>query len=498
MTHESSLEHTERGGAWRAAGSGVLILIVAVLARVLVTSLQDGFWSLSNELPGAVEAYRDQASWPRLYRCELMEGVRPALSSILFRVAFILGGASVASVQWLGVIMGAMIAVGGWFGARAWYGPREGLCVGLLLALLPGHIGTGLGFDPALLGPTFLVVGWALSGAVRMAVPSWLGTALLFAGSFVAGMAVLARFELALFIPFAGLALLLATSLSWMERVGAASLVCLPTLYLMGCDVYWTSLAEFPSFYKAQLNTSAGTTGMSFTQSSRAWFSYGVSPLGLFGIPLALLGSLRAGSSFSWRHLLGLSSLTTMLVFLAARSVNTTLNPQWEYAFAVLVGVTILTGLGMGQVLRRLEGLSLVGLFLLVLLVIGGAAWMERSPTGQRLIRNLYPHSAETGAVYDLFVREQLPARPPLMIGESFLTGEDMVLNVWLGRAPLEDVVPSYRLSRAASLDELLTGTLPPDIYVVVTPELTPDIPEEVMRAWQVFEVDGWLVLAAP
>jgi hypothetical protein len=325
-----------------------------------------------------------------------------------------------------------------------------------------------------------------------------MGTALLFLGSLVAGMAVLARFELALFIPFAALSLLLLSRLGWVERVGSALLVCLPTLYLMGCDVYWSSLSEFPSFYKAQLQTSAGTTGMSFIQSSRAWFSYGVGPLGLCGIPLALLGSLRGGSSFSWRHLLGLSGLVTMVVFLAARSVNTTLNPQWEYTFAVLVGVTILTGLGMGQVLRRLEGTSLVGLLLLVLLVLGGAAWMERSPTGQRLIRNLYPHPAEMGAVYDLFVREQLPARPPLMIGESFLTGEDMALNVWLGRAPLEDVVPAYRLSRAASLDELLTGTLPPDIYVVVTPELAPVIPDEVMKNWQVFEVDGWLVLAAP
>jgi hypothetical protein len=485
------------GSRRRFIATGLSIFVLAVLARVLVTALQDGFWTLSNEIPGVVEAHSGNASWPRLHRCELMEGVRPALNSILLRALFEFAGPSVVAIQWLGILLGSITAVSGWFGARAWYGRTEGLCVGLLLALLPGHVGSGLGFDPAHVGPTILILGWALCGVLRLAPNTRLGTVSLLLGALVAGSSIFGRFELALLLPFSALALVLLPGPSLRVRLAAGALACAPALYFLGCDGYFLAADQrFPSFYWDQLSSSAGHTGLSYPASLRAWFSYGFTPLGMVGIPLALLGSVRAGSSFSRRHLLAISGSVFLLLFLTWRSVTTSLTSQWEYAFVVLVGTTVLAGLGMAQVVRWIGRARAVAVAVLILIVLAGAAWLERTPTGPHFVRNLRPHTAETGVIYDLLVEQKLPPLPPVVIGYSTLTGEDLVLNVWLGRAPLDEVVSAFRLSRGGLLEELLDGTLPPNVYVLVTPATAQKLPPTAVDGWTVYRTGGWLVLA--
>jgi len=273
----------------------------------------------------------------------------------------------------LGVLTSSVAAAAACGASVLRFGRSTGLLVGLLLASLPVHVAAGLSLDATAVVPATLALGWWLgersSGAgKRTAVLLALGSGLLLSA------AVLARYEVALLLPFL-LAVWCMTG--WRQRRGRAlagaigvlaGALYFPTCGLLGGDLW--------GFYTEQLNTSAlaeGANGLPPLTSLAFWSAYVALPVGIVGIPLALLGVWRCGRS--GECLLVVAGLVSFAGFLVWRSSTTSLDPEGRYAYVLVAGVTVGVGVG-GEVVRswlgeRLPrfGFGVRGLLLIVTLV---------------------------------------------------------------------------------------------------------------------------------
>jgi len=331
----------------------LMIFGLALAVRALVACLAPGPLQLSDELPGALADQLSQRPWPNLFAGDFQRGPRPALLNLLLRFSFTVFGVSTASAFVLGLLGGAITAAAACGAAWLRFGRRAGLLAGLGLATLPVHVAAGLSLDATALVPMALALAWwtgerAVRGGGRGAV----GLALT-SGLFLA-LAPLARYEAVLLVGFVLVAWgAVGREIGWARAASAAVVGALGVLYFPLCGLL---SGDVLGFYNEQLTTSAldGSAGrLSLTSSVGLWSGYAALPLGLVGIPLAVVG---AGALLRARQGLVVGfGLFVFTGFLVWRSATTSLDPEARYVYVVVSFGTVLLAVGGDVALRWLE-----------------------------------------------------------------------------------------------------------------------------------------------
>jgi len=430
------------------------------------------------------------------------------------RVSFRLFGLNSSALTILGVVLGSISILAATLAAGIRFGPSGALTAGLLLALLPAHIGVSLSTHTSSLVPPLLLIGWWLG---EHALREHGRTSLLYAigSSAVVSLVMFVRYEAALFVGVAAFAWVwwAAGAKGRVRRPGfllALIPVAVGTSYLVGCD--WNSTGRFLDFLLNQSENAQpypGNEGGGYFLAARDWFWALRHPHGILGTVAAGIGLLVAITRGP-RLLVAVWVLP--LGFLVHRAAVSTI-PKWPaYIYPSLAVTTLLAALGITVVARKLRGDSPRALLvagILSLLVVAGS-WAEvlrtdASPYAEEVLPLL---PLEYRPVFEM-VEENLnfDGRLLAVSEESSLPFGDLLLHTRVGRVEPVQLVDDLREGRLSWSELQSRPTAPGDVAAfLLEPPRRSDLQEtrdrEVERfeatGWRLVSRQGWTLLLAP